>query len=460
MSQTGSDVTSWSATKLAGLVRGRVVSPEDVLRAHLGRIQELDPQIGAFQVVRAERALNEARQLSERSDLADLPLAGVPVAIKDNIDVADEPTRYGSAATLSRPATEDDELIRRLRGAGCIVIGKTKMPELAIWPFTESKAFGDTRNPWNTGRTAGGSTGGGGAAVAAHMAPLALGSDGGGSIRIPAACCGIVGLKPGPGLVPLGGGRTEHWFGITEYGPLARTVEDLALMFDVLRGVANPGDSRPLNAPLRIAVSTKPPAAGARVDSEVKQAVKSVAGLLADAGHKVQQANPPYPLDIGLRFCRYWLPGITQDAEGLASEQMEKRTRAMVRAGRWIQRRGWHRAAADDGFGVRMRQWFSDYDVLLTPTVAKPAVPIGKWRGKGWITTTLGVGNWVFTTPWNVARFPAASIPAGMSADGLPIGMQLVAPPGGENTLLALMAQVEALKPWPKWAVDAVAARG
>jgi amidase len=253
-------------------------------------------------------------------------------------------------------------------------------------------------------------------------------------------------------LVPIAGGNSEHWFGMTEFGPLARTAQDLALMFDVLRGVPNPGHSRPqLNAPLRIAVSVKPPMAGARVDAEVRRAVKNVSGLLADAGHKVRDANPPYPLDIGLRFCRYWLTGIAQDAEGLAAEDLEARTRAMVRTGRWIRRRGWHGAAADNEFGARMRRWFSNHDVLLMPTLAEPAVPIGKWREKGWIATTLGVGNWVFTTPWNIARFPAASVPAGLSADGLPIGMQLVAPPGGESTLLALMAQVEELKPWPTW---------
>lgn len=451
MEPTDSDVTSWTASRIAGLVRSREVSSEVVVRAHLDRIRTLDREIGAFQIVRGEQALNEARQLSERSDLADLPLAGVPVAIKDNIDVAGEATRHGSAATVSRPATEDDVLVRRLRAAGCIVIGKTKMPELAIWPFTESEAFGITRNPWNTDRTPGGSTGGGGAAVAARMAALALGSDGGGSIRIPAACCGIAGLKPGPGLVPLAGGLAEHWLGLTEFGPLARTAEDLALMFDVLSGVTRHRHLKQPVSPLRIAVSVKPPIVGARVNADVKRAVETLADALATAGHKVCKADPPYPLNIGLRFMRCWLLGIAQEAEGLASEQLELRTRAMVRAGKWLRRRGWHRPAAEDDFGVSMRNWFSNYDVLLTPTLTEPAVPIGKWREKGWITTALGCGKWLLTSPWNLARFPAASIPAGLSADNLPIGMQLVAMPGAEQTLLALIAQAEAIKPWPQW---------
>jgi amidase len=225
MSQTDADLTSLSASEMARRVRSRQLSPEQLLQTHLDRIQALDPEIGAFQLVRAEQALQEARDLNDRADLDKLPLAGVPVAIKDNIDVAGEPTRYGSAATSSCPASEDDELVKRLRRAGCIIIGKTKIPELAIWPFTESSAYGDTRNPCNTKRTPGGSSGGSAAAVAAHMAALAIGSDGGGSIRIPAACCGLFGLKPGPGLVPLAGGDCEHWLGMSEYGPLPATLK-------------------------------------------------------------------------------------------------------------------------------------------------------------------------------------------------------------------------------------------
>jgi amidase len=446
MSQTDADLTSLNASEMARQVRGREVSPEQLLQAHLDRIQALDPEIGAFQLVRTEQALIEARELITREDLAVLPLAGVPVAIKDNIDIAGEPTRYGSAATSSRPASDDDELVKRLRDAGCIIIGKTKIPELAIWPFTESKAFGVTRNPCNTERTPGGSSGGSAAAVAAHMAALAIGSDGGGSIRIPAACCGLVGLKPGPGLVPLAGGDSEHWLGMSEYGPLARNVEDLKLMLDVLGRNSNPGYPRPPRPQLRIAISKKSPVIGARVDPQVTEAINKVASLLAAAGHQVQHAEPPYPLNIAFRFMRRWLPGIARDAKGLQPGQLEKRTRSMARAGRWIQRMGWAQAAADDSFGANMARWFSDYDVLLTPTLAEPAVAVGKWRGKGWLMTAFGSGNWVFTSPWNLARFPAASMPAGISEDGLPIGMQLVAAPGGEDTLISLMTELEAFK--------------
>lgn len=435
------------AVDLAALVRGRQVSPTDVVKAYLEQIAALDPELHAFQVVRTERALAEAEALAARPDLGELPLAGVPVAIKDNVDVALESPRQGSAATLDTPATKDDELVRRLRAAGCIVIGKTAMPELAVWPFTEPEAYPPTRNPWNRERTPGGSTGGGGAAVAAGMAALALGSDGGGSIRVPAACCGVVGLKPGPGLLPLAGGAARHWLGLTEFGPLAHSVADLALMLDVLAHTTTFRDVGPPLRPLRVAVSTKPPAAGARVAPEVKAAVARAASMLASSGHQVVPADPPYPLDIGLRFMRRWLPGIAEDTRGLPPERLEERTRAMAGAGEWLRRRGWAPPVAEDGFGTRIRRWFAKYDLLLTATLAEPAVPIGRWRDKGWIA----VGNWVFTTPWNLAGFPAASVPAGLSSDGLPLAVQVVASPGGEATLLALLAQLEQLMPWPRW---------
>lgn len=440
-----SALISMSAAELAAAVRARKVRAEDVARAHLERIQRRDGEINAFQRVRGEAALDEARALDRRADLASLPLAGVPVAIKDNVDVAGAPTRHGTQATPAGSAPRDDELVARLRQAGAIVIGKTRMPELAIWPFTESAAFGDTRNPWNPARTPGGSSGGGAAAVAAQMAPLALGSDGGGSIRVPAACCGIAGLKPGPGVIPLAGGQAEHWLGLSEFGPMARTVEDVALMYDVLRG-ASPGA---IAAPgrLRIAVSTKAANIGAPVASDVRQAIERLAQLLAAEGHEVETADPPYGL-VGAHYVPRWLAGIAQDADALDRAALEPRTQAIVRAGNWLRRRGWVHPAAQDDFGLRMAQWLSGHDVLLTPTLAAPAVPVGKWRGKGWVTTLLGVANWLCTAPWNLARWPAASAPAGLSSQGLPIGAQLVAPPGGEGALLSLMAQVERLQPW------------
>jgi amidase len=444
------DLVGRSATDLAALVRSGQTSPVEVVTAHLERIEELDPKLNAFQLVMAAQALEEARRLQQRDDLKELPLAGVPVAIKDNVDVAGVPTRVGSVATPTQPASDDDELVRRLRAAGAIVIGKTRMPELAIWPLTEPEAFGPTRNPWNRERSTGGSSGGSAAAVAAGMAPIALGSDGGGSLRVPAACCGIVGLKPTPGLVPVAGGGSEHWFGMTAFGPLANTVADAALMLDVLAGQVvfrNAG----VATGLRVALSMRHPTAGAKISPEVIACVRDTVDVLAQAGHHVQEVDPPYPSDLGLRFMRRWLPGIASDARGLPAERLEARTRSMARVGRFVQRRGWALPAGADPFCVKAATWFANVDVLIMPTLAEPAVPLGKWDGKGWLRTTMGVANWTLTTPWNLAGFPAASIPAGISADGLPLAVQVVVAPGGEALLLSVLQQLEHSRPWPRF---------
>ena len=440
-----------SSTDLAALVRSGQTSPVEVVTAHLKRIEELDPKLNAFQLVMAAQALEEARRLQQRGDLKELPLAGVPVAIKDNVDVAGVPTRGGSGATSTQPAINDDELVRRLRAAGAIVIGKTRMPELAIWPLTEPEAFGPTRNPWNRERSTGGSSGGSAAAVAAGMAPIALGSDGGGSLRVPAACCGIVGLKPTPGLVPLAGGKSEHWFGMTSFGPLANTVADVALMLDVLAGQVVFRNAGVATGGLRVALSTRHPSPGAKISPDVIASVHDTAGVLAQAGHHVQEADPPYPSDLGLRFMRRWLPGIADDARGLPVERLEGRTRSMARVGRFVQRRGWAQPSGNDPFGATAATWFANFDVLIMPTLAEPAVPLGKWNGKGWLRTTMGVANWTLTTPWNLAGFPAASVPAGTSADGLPLAAQIVVAPGGEALLLRVLQQLEQLRPWPRF---------
>src|SRR5215813_4574638 len=443
----GGDLCALPATEMAHRVRARLESPVDLLRAHLERIAALDPAIGAFQVVRADQAMAEAAALAERDDLAELPLAGVPVAIKDNVDVAGEPTRAGSAATSSQPAAADDELVTRLRGAGCVVIGKTQMPELAIWPFTEPTAGAASRNPWDRSRTPGGSTGGGAAAVATGMAALALGSDGGGSIRIPASCCGLFGLKPAPGLVPLPGGRTEHWLGLSAFGPLARTVGDAALMLDVLAGTRNYANPRPPERPLRIAFSARHPLIGTKAVPAVRDALEQAASVLREAGHELVPQSPGYPPTLGLRFNSRWLAGIAQDAEGLDHSALEPRTQRMTRLGGRLSRRA--RPASADRFARYAVEWFKHNDVLLTPTLTRGALPVGTWDGKGWLRTMLGAANWIYTPPWNVAGLPAASVPFGGDADGLPIGIQLVGGPGAESTLLSLATQIEQLHPWP-----------
>lgn len=438
-----------AALRIAALVRGGETTAEEVALAHLARIDELDKKLGAFRAVDRDRVLADARAVDGDPARRGGPLAGVPVAIKDNVDVLGYSTRCGSGATPDRPADADDELVRRLRAAGCVVMGKTQMPELAIWPFTESAAFGVTRNPWSLERTAGGSSGGSAAAVAADMAALALGSDGGGSIRIPAACCGVFGLKPTRGLVPLAGGAESHWLGLSTFGPIARTVEDAAVMLDVLAGRPSRQDvAKPPH--LRIAVSLRAAVPGTRMDPEVAAAVTDVARRLREAGHSVVQADPPYPIDGGLRFSRRWLPGIAEDAEGLDLARLEPRTRAMVRAGRRLRSLGLAAPVEREPLRERLRAWFEDRDLLLMPTLSAPAVPHHHWKG-GWIRTTLGVAKWTQTAVWNLVSFPAASLPVALSRERLPIAVQLVALPGGEDTILAAAKQIAELVLFPRW---------
>ena len=398
----------------------------------LARVEQLEPTLHAFQSLRdRDEVLQEAASID-----TGLPLAGVPVAIKDNVDVEGLPTRQGSAASPTAPAERDDELVRRLRAAGCVVIGKTQMPELAVWPFTEPEAFPPPQNPVRPGATPGGSTGGGAVAVAAGMAALALGSDGGGSIRVPAACCGLVGIKPGPGVVPLAGGMETHWFGMTEFGPIARTASDAALMLDILAGTdryRRLGEPQPL----RIAFSAAHPNLGVRAKAEIRGNLDQAMRTLEGAGHNVRRARVPYPPTLGMRFSNRWLAGIAADAVELPQERLEARTRSMVRRGTKLGRKV--KPAAADPFGGRMRRWFDDHDVLITPVLTRPPVPIGSWQGKGWVRTMLGVANWIYTVPWNLARLPAASIPFRGGA------LQLIGPEGSEETLLSLAAQLERL---------------
>jgi amidase len=443
-----------TALELATAVREGRASPLDVVEAHLQWIEALDPSIHAFQVVRPDGVREEARALASRADLAELPLAGVPVAIKDNLEMAGYATRNGTLASSEEPAASDDELIRRLRRAGAVPLGKTTVPELCLWPFTESAAFGATRNPWNLGYTPGGSSGGSGAAVAAAMAPLALGADGGGSIRMPASCCGLVGIKPGSGVVPAAAGHST-WVGMSEFGPLGTTVADIALMLDVLAGTQTyRGVAAPAGA-LRIAASSAPPAVGVKVHPEVERAFQATADALRSSGHAVVPADPPYRPTDSLPFLHRAFVGGAEEAEELRFEALERRTRSWVRTGRWLARNRPPAASTAEAVRSRFEHWFEQggYDLLLTPTLATPPLRIGAYQGKGLWPTMLGLTRYMPYTPVaNVLGFPAASVPAGRSSEGLPIGVQLVAPKGTEALLLSVALQLETAQPWPRHA--------
>jgi amidase len=445
------DLVATPATRLAELVQSGELHPLDLLEAHLHRIDTLNSRFGAFVSVRAEAAREEAAALARRDDLAQLPLAGLPVAIKDNVDVAGELTRRGSRAVHNAAATEDDELVRRLRAAGAVVIGKTTLPELAIWPVSEPEGFAPARNPWDRTRTPGGSSGGSAVAVTTGMAALALGSDGGGSLRIPAACCGIVGMKPAPGVVPLPGGDVEHWYGCSAFGPLARNVTDAALMLDVLAGASIYRNPVAPASGLRVSISTKHPTMGAKRSPEMMSAIAQVAAALEHAGHAVTRESPPYPA-TPVPFIVRWLPGIAQDAQGLDPNELERRTCAQARAGRLLQQRGLAKHIRESKAGARLRDWLGQRDVLVAPVLAAPPLRIGVWKGRSWMTTMMGSANWMgYTPPWNLAGVPGMTVPIGVTTGGLPIAVQLVAAPGGEALLLSLGQQLEALFPPRRW---------
>jgi amidase len=458
------DLAFAGLAKQAELIRAGDVSSRELVELYLERIDRLDPQLNAYRVVMAERALTDAGQADarKRGD-DDRPLLGVPVAVKDNIDVAGELTTHGTNA-YGEPAREDAEIVKRLRAAGAVIVGKTHLPELAIFPWTESATFGATRNPWELNSTTGGSSGGSAAAVAAGLAAAAMASDGGGSIRIPAACCGLFGLKPQRGRVSLMP-DSEHWYGLSVFGSVTRSVIDTALWLDVVSGRAD-GDAETARPPstsfadaaqtapgtLRIAVSTNPgpSAALVKVKPEVEQAIEQTAELLRSLGHQVERRDPSFGL-IQPLFLPRWLRGIADDAARLPHpDRLERRVRKLVAAGKLFSRDAVARArAAEPQFTARVGEVFRDFDVLLTPTIPSPPWPLLRFEGRGVIGATMAASDIVpFAAPWNLTGQPAASVPAGFTDRGLPLAVQLIGRPHDETTLLSLAAQIEAERPW------------
>jgi amidase len=448
------DYVGLTAIELAALVQEGQAKSSEVVAEHLRQIEAAEPVIHAFLSVRGEKAMDDARQLDGGKNLKDMPLAGVPVGIKDSVDVEGEPTRLGSLATADRPAAADDELVSRLKKAGGIVMGKTRQPELAYIHATESY-FGVTRNPWNLDRSPGGSSGGSAAAVASAELPIAQASDGGGSIRIPAAYCGLFGIKPGPGVVPIPGGMKEHWYGLSQWGPLATTVADAALTLDVLAGTTRFRDPRPPPGRLRIAVSTQTPTPLARADVELRRAVDDTADALRGAGHQVTIADPPYGQRLALAYIHRFVSGLAGEVDqyDMKFDRLEPRTQRLVRIGRYFLK---HRPVPPDGlepWRARFTAWFDEYDVLITPTTAMPFAAAAGWLDINWVRLLeMGAQQAPMTQAWNLAGFPAASIPGGLTADGFPLGVQVVAPRGAEDLVLSVCAQLEQLRPWPRHA--------
>jgi amidase len=457
------DLAFAGLARQAELIRAGDVSSRELVELYLERTERLDPQLNSYRVVMAERALADADQADarRRSD-GDRPLLGVPIALKDNVDVAGELTTHGTSA-YGEPAAEDAEIVKRLRAAGAVILGKTLLPELAVYPWTTSPTFGATRNPWDLNTTVGGSSGGSGAAVAAGLASAGMASDGGGSIRIPAACCGLFGLKPQRGRVSLMP-DAEHWYGLSVFGSVTRSVMDSALWLDVVSGRAA-GDAETARPPsttfaeaattspgkLRIAVSTATaPGVLVKVRPEVEQAVQQTADVLRSLGHEVERRDPNYGLVPPL-FIPRWLRGIYDDARRLPHpERLERRVKKLAAAGKALPRDVVARArAAEPQFTARVGEVFRDFDVLLTPVIPSPPWPLLKFEGRGVVVATMGAADLTpFTVPWNVSGQPAAAVPAGFTDTGLPLSVQMIGRPHDEATLLSLAGQLEAERPW------------
>ncbi|MEU9957557.1 amidase [Streptomyces sp. NPDC050982] len=448
------------------------VSSRTLVEEALARIGASQGTLNAFRLVRAEAALAEADAADKELAAGERrPLLGVPVAVKDDMDVAGEPTAFGCRGEFP-PVAEDGEAVRRLRAAGAVVVGKTNTCEFGQWPFTEGPAFGETRNPWHTGHTPGGSSGGSAAAVAAGLVPAALGSDGAGSVRIPASWTHLIGIKPQRGRISTWP-RAESFHGITVNGTLARTVEDAALLLDSASG----SHERDLHRPptlrvsdavgrepgrLRIALSLKPPftALPARLRPDVRARVLALAERLAALGHEVEEADPPYG-QIGLAFVPRATAGIAERvSETPHPGLLDRRTLEAARLGRLLGGAPLRLARrAEARLHRRIGALFDTYDLVLAPTTAAPPPRIGALHElSGFGTDRAMIAACPYAWPWNVLGWPGVNVPAGFVDGSLPVGAQLLGPANSEPLLVSLAAQLEAdqrwYESWPSGEVD------
>ncbi|HVY77483.1 MAG TPA: amidase [Solirubrobacterales bacterium] len=450
----------------ARLLRDGEASSRELVAEALARAEASQETLNAFRVICSEEALAAAEEADERIAAGEsAPLLGVPVAIKDDVDLAGHTTPFGCGGGV--PAVRDAEAVRRLREAGAIVIGKTHAPEVGLWHFTETPLHGATRNPWNLDHTPGGSSGGAAAAVAAGIVPAAIGSDGAGSIRIPAAWTGLVGLKPQRGRISTWP-DAESFNGLSVFGPLARSTEDAALLLDAVHGNV-PADLHkpepPIESfstaaarepgPLRIAVSFATPfGVSSAVADEHREAIEAFAVRLGELGHEIVRVDPSYGLvgpaivARGEAAVEAWLAAHAEDRGNL-----EPRTRAAARIGRALQGLPLRFArAGEPAMRRRIGRVFERCDVVLTPTTARPAPRIGALDGRGyWKTGNTASATCPFAFAWNVVGWPGINVPAGFTSTGLPIGAQLLGRENDEATLLSLAGQVErAESGWPR----------
>jgi len=433
-----------SALEQAAALRRGDYSSEELTRAYLERIERLNPELNHYVLVTADLALQMARD-GHRGELG-----GVPVSIKDLVSLAGYPTTFGSRALAGLELPYDSYVVSRLKDAGCPVLGKTNTSEFGTRPVTEHGLFGPARNPWNREHTTGGSSGGAAGAVAAGLCAFAQGSDGGGSVRIPASCCGVVGLKPTRGVISTGPVFGEGWAGLATDGVLARTVADVAAGLDAVAGHL-PGDpfwaepdpqSRAF--PLRVGFVTS---AAAAVDAEVAAAVSNVARAISDLGHQVDEGGPdtaPFrePMLVIVSAGMASLP-LPPDADLDPLNRLSIATGNQLTAADYLRALGAIREQSR-----RVVAFWDDHDLLVTPTLTRPAPRLGTLGAK-LETAHEEYLDWLsFTYPYNCTGQPALSLPLAMSSQGLPIGVQLVGPPRGEKTILGLAVQLEQALPW------------
>lgn len=453
------DLAFLPATEQARLIRGREISSVELVELYLDRIARLDPELNAYVTVRAEEALEDARRADD--ERIETPFHGVPIAIKDLTATAGTRTTFSSRAYAEFVPDFDMAVVRRIREAGFVLLGKTNTPEFGTTAFTESDLNGATRNPWDAERTPGGSSGGAAAALAAGLTPVAHGSDGGGSIRIPASCCGVFGLKPSRGRVSSAPFSSLE--GLATSGPLSRTVLDAAALLDVMAGY-EPGDpwwAPPPNRPfadevgrtpgrLRIAVTREPPIP-APVAPECTTALEEAAVLLAELGHDVVEKDLPWrEPDLVHAFLTVWqVAPALQPIDDAAL--LTPLNRGLVESARACSAADYGRAvAALHALARRVVAFWQDVDVVVTPTLALPPVTIG-WQEavEGPIEQLLRNAEFTpFTAIVNLTGQPAVSLPLRWSAEGLPIGVHVIGPPAGDALLLRLSAQIESARPW------------
>lgn len=453
------DLAFTPALEQARLIRTKEVSPLELVELYLERIQRLDTQLGSYFTVMTESAIADATAKTEilsKGDTSQLPLFfGVPISIKDLSPVAGVPCTYGTPALKERLATYDEGVVTRIRQAGLIILGKTATSELGSLPYTEPNGFLPSRNPWNLDYTSGGSSGGAAAAVASGLCAIAHGSDGGGSIRGPAFCCGLVGIKPSRGRIsyaPVG----DRLSGISTNGSLARTVADAAALLDIMSGYTT-GDpywlpdpepsfltatTQQLN-PLRIAFATSIPTLG-EAELVCQQAVLDTVKLLQEMGHTVEPGCPDFSSLIE-PFTKVWQAGIA--ASGIPKEVLQPMNRWLLETtgsvGEYLQ--------AVSQMQMIARQivaFFEAVDVLVLPTYMHPPIRVSEWANLSPEETLVKIINWIAPCPpFNATGQPAIALPTGFD-NNVPIGIQLIGRPSAEATLISLAASLEVTKPW------------